>query len=135
MYSTDRKDAPGAGPHAARPSGVTLYAQTGPAAGNQLAPVRRSLAPWAPGVGADEETIEAVTVAANQALSNVIGHPSGSVGGCCRWRISSSSPREIFNSVSITTGTNPGPSPLRTGAAWVMGCRAQGGGLCVNFLG
>ncbi|MEV6605848.1 ATP-binding protein [Kutzneria sp. NPDC051319] len=74
MDSMDRTDAPGAEDDAIRASGVDLYGQVGPATGDQLGQVRRSIAQWARGVGADEETVEAIVLATNEALSNVVGH-------------------------------------------------------------
>lgn len=74
MTSTDPTDAPGTEHDPTRASGANLYSQAGPATGDQLGPVRRSIAQWARGVGADEETVETIVLATNEALSNVVGH-------------------------------------------------------------
>jgi serine/threonine-protein kinase RsbW len=74
MDSMDRTEAPGAEDDAARASGVSVYGQAGPATVDQLGQVRRSIAQWARGVGADEETVEAIVLATNEALSNVVDH-------------------------------------------------------------
>ena len=81
MDSMDRTEASDTELQAARAAGVSLFGQVGPATGDQLGPVRRSIAQWARGVGADEETVEAIVLATNEALSNVIGHAYRDVPG------------------------------------------------------
>ena len=55
-------------------SSMDRFGQAGPATGDQLGPMRRSIAQWARAVGADDETVEAIVLATSEALSNVIGH-------------------------------------------------------------
>jgi serine/threonine-protein kinase RsbW len=81
MNPADRTDEHGTERHPARPSGASLYGQAGPATSEQLAPVRRSIAQWARSVGADEETVEAITLATDETLSNVVGHAYPGIAG------------------------------------------------------
>jgi anti-sigma regulatory factor (Ser/Thr protein kinase) len=74
MDSADRTDAPGVDDDSTRASDASLYGQAGPATEDQLGPMRRSIAQWARGVGADEETVESIVLATDEALSNVVGH-------------------------------------------------------------
>lgn len=74
MSSMDQTDTPGTEDHVTPAPDVTLYGQAGPATGDQLGPVRQSIAQWARSVGADEETVDAIVLATNEALSNVVGH-------------------------------------------------------------
>ncbi len=55
-------------------SGPTVYYRAGPATSDQLRPIRRALAGWARSLGATEDTVEAITLATDEAMSNVVSH-------------------------------------------------------------
>jgi serine/threonine-protein kinase RsbW len=81
MNPADRTPEHGTEHHLARCSGASLYGQAGPATGDQLGPVRRSIAQWTRSLGADEETVEAIILATDETLSNVVSHAYPDLAG------------------------------------------------------
>ncbi|HEX3784058.1 MAG TPA: ATP-binding protein [Pseudonocardiaceae bacterium] len=74
MNPADQADERAAEHHPTGTPSAHLYYRAGPASGDQLAPIRRALTDWARGLGAAEDTVEAIILATDEAMSNVISH-------------------------------------------------------------
>ncbi|WP_433869491.1 ATP-binding protein [Saccharopolyspora sp. CA-218241] len=67
-----------------------FHRPAGPAEPTRIRTLRRELAAWATGAGMSEERVEALALAANEALANSAehAHPAGVTGSVAVWAVS-----------------------------------------------